>query len=221
MKLLITAGGTKEPIDSVRFISNISTGQTGLFLTQAFLKAGHNVTLLIASGINIPSHLQGLVDLERFTTFTSLKQLLEKHLSHTFFDGAVHLAAVGDYYVAEAFAERTPLNMQKKITGFQKITLQLRMHPKLLPQLKTLSQNKDMIVVGFKLTDTTGNDVDQIQNMLSNKNIDVVVHNRLCEVKREQHIAQVYQKGHFLKKVMNKADLAKVLLGVLKNDFVS
>ena len=41
MKLLITAGGCKEPIDRVRHIANFSTGTTGLFLTRFFLEQKH------------------------------------------------------------------------------------------------------------------------------------------------------------------------------------
>ena len=49
MHFLITAGGTREYIDPVRFISNASSGKTGLALAGAALKAGHKVTLIAAS----------------------------------------------------------------------------------------------------------------------------------------------------------------------------
>ena len=48
MHLLITAGGTREYIDPVRFISNASSGRMGYALAQAALKAGHTVTLITA-----------------------------------------------------------------------------------------------------------------------------------------------------------------------------
>ncbi len=50
MNLLITAGATREPIDDVRFISNVSTGATGAALAIAFADAGHQVTLLRGIG---------------------------------------------------------------------------------------------------------------------------------------------------------------------------
>ena len=48
MRFLITAGGTREYIDPVRFISNASSGKMGYALARAALKAGHEVTLITA-----------------------------------------------------------------------------------------------------------------------------------------------------------------------------
>ena len=50
MRFLITAGGTREYIDPVRFISNASSGRMGYALARAALKAGHAVTLVTADG---------------------------------------------------------------------------------------------------------------------------------------------------------------------------
>ena len=47
MRILITAGPTREPIDAVRFISNRSSGKMGLALARAAALGGHEVTLLL------------------------------------------------------------------------------------------------------------------------------------------------------------------------------
>ena len=52
MKILITAGPTREPIDPVRFLTNRSSGKMGYTLAGAFIHEGHSVLLL--SG---PTHL--------------------------------------------------------------------------------------------------------------------------------------------------------------------
>ena len=49
LNILITAGGTREYIDPVRFISNASSGKMGFALAKAAVKAGHNVTLVAAN----------------------------------------------------------------------------------------------------------------------------------------------------------------------------
>lgn len=49
LRVLITAGGTREPIDSVRFIGNRSSGQMGLALAEAALRRGAEVTLVLAN----------------------------------------------------------------------------------------------------------------------------------------------------------------------------
>jgi phosphopantothenoylcysteine synthetase/decarboxylase len=50
MRLLITAGPTREPLDAVRFLSNRSSGKVGLALAAAGQAAGHEVTLLLGPG---------------------------------------------------------------------------------------------------------------------------------------------------------------------------
>jgi len=54
MHFLITAGGTREYIDPVRFISNASSGKMGYALACAAQEAGHKVTLISASDLQPP-----------------------------------------------------------------------------------------------------------------------------------------------------------------------
>ncbi|MCM2324713.1 MAG: DNA/pantothenate metabolism flavoprotein, partial [Oligoflexia bacterium] len=50
MKVLVTGGGTREPIDGVRFITNFSTGQTAAIISDAFALAGHETVALVGAG---------------------------------------------------------------------------------------------------------------------------------------------------------------------------
>ena len=217
MNLLITAGGCKQPIDRIRHIANFSSGQTGLFLTHFFLKQKHKVTLLISSEVEIPSYIKEHAYIEKFTTFKDIKNSLKSLLSCHHFDSVIHLAAVSDYFVSDILIENTPLHQEEipqKITGSKEVTLKLKQNPKLLPQLKSFSKNKDVFVVGFKLTDTNDmkEEEDQIKDMLLNKNIDGLVHNRFHEVTKDQHIAQIYKKGKFFQNTKTKKELAQSLL---------
>ena len=54
MKVLITAGPTREPIDPVRYLSNRSSGRMGYALAEAAREAGHAVTL-ISGPVNLPA----------------------------------------------------------------------------------------------------------------------------------------------------------------------
>ena len=221
MKILITAGSNKQPIDCVRYITNFSTGKTGLFLTRFFLEKKCNVTLLISSDIWIPPYIDKNAYLEKFTTFDNLKSSLIDLLKVHHFDAVIHLAAVSDYFVSDIFMDKTRLENKKipyKITNTQELTLKLKLNPKLLPQLKSFSKNKDIFIIGFKLTsaENVKEEEAQIKEMLSYPNIDGFVHNRLSEVKADQHIAQIYKKGFFLQKVTTKKDLAQALFQVLK-----
>ncbi len=96
MKILITAGPTREPIDPVRFISNASSGQMGLALAQAAKEAGCDVTLLLGP---VDAHFRELASehahVVPFVTVdelqTKLSKLFAKH------DALVMAAAVGDF----------------------------------------------------------------------------------------------------------------------------
>ena len=53
MKLLVTAGPTREPIDPARFISNRSSGKMGYAVAAAAVKNGHSVTLISGIGFDV------------------------------------------------------------------------------------------------------------------------------------------------------------------------
>ncbi|MAZ47625.1 MAG: bifunctional phosphopantothenoylcysteine decarboxylase/phosphopantothenate--cysteine ligase CoaBC [Halobacteriovoraceae bacterium] len=52
--VLITTGATKAPLDPVRYLTNPSSGKTGIELCRAYLKSGYNVTLVAGEEVNIP-----------------------------------------------------------------------------------------------------------------------------------------------------------------------
>lgn len=105
MRLLITAGPTREPIDAVRFISNRSSGQVGIRLAEAAVAAGHEVTLLLGPVLRVPT---GAVA-DRVVAFESaadLKALLDLHFSAA--DVLIMAAAVADYRPVERVAGKLP-----------------------------------------------------------------------------------------------------------------
>ncbi|MBK6941453.1 MAG: phosphopantothenoylcysteine decarboxylase [Planctomycetes bacterium] len=98
LHVAITSGPTREPIDDVRFVSNVSTGRLGVAVARAFCAAGHRVTLLHGLGSATPEpSLPGLT----LVPFESAAALLDA-LQRTF-DAAsapmllIHAAAVADY----------------------------------------------------------------------------------------------------------------------------
>lgn len=91
-RLLITAGPTHEPIDSVRYIANRSSGRLGIALAAVAVEAGWDVTLLLGPvQIDAPAG----VTVHRFTTAADLAALLDHHFPCC--DTLVMAAAVADY----------------------------------------------------------------------------------------------------------------------------
>ena len=72
MKILITSGATREPIDQVRFITNMSTGKTGASLAESFAKKGHDVTYLHGQGSHTPNVGVAAVEYSTSVSYTHL-----------------------------------------------------------------------------------------------------------------------------------------------------
>lgn len=90
MRILITAGPTREFIDPVRFISNRSTGKMGYAIAEAAIAAGHEVVLV--SG---PVSLEPPAGLFKFVSIVSALDLLEavqRELPDTMFAIKLHVS---------------------------------------------------------------------------------------------------------------------------------
>lgn len=138
MRVLITAGGTREPIDGVRFITNMSSGKTGVAIGEAFERAGHTVTLLRA---------------ER--SVAELDSACREALSSNSFDLIIHSAAISDFVVEAVVVNgvRHPMPIAGKLSSASRLSIELAPGKKILPELKSYSQNPKVNLVGFKLTD--------------------------------------------------------------------
>lgn len=147
-RVLITSGGTSEPIDAVRVLTNTSTGGTGARLARHFHAAGWQVTLLrSASATAVPA-----VEERVFRSFADLARELFALLADRAYDLVIHAAAVGDFAV-----DRIEIDGQAAVPGGGKIdshaapVLHLRPQPKLLEALRGRSRNPRVRIVAFKL----------------------------------------------------------------------
>ncbi len=147
-RLLITGGATREPIDGIRFLSNVSTGQTAATLASALNDRGWQVTYLHGAGAVTPLQV---AHTQCFSTFQDLNDKLRAELGKEDYAGVIHCAAVSDYSVSDARPDI-------KLSSDQELSIRLTRNFKILPRLKEYSRNKAMTVVGFKLT--LGDDED-------------------------------------------------------------
>ncbi|MCB1217788.1 bifunctional phosphopantothenoylcysteine decarboxylase/phosphopantothenate--cysteine ligase CoaBC [bacterium] len=101
---IVTAGGTREYIDPVRYITNASTGTLGLEVCTALLDAGATVELL-ETGIEIPRMLRPrFARIAQVRTAYDLQAELSRRLPEA--DGLVMLAAVADYGPAQYISSK-------------------------------------------------------------------------------------------------------------------
>ena len=100
-KVVITAGGTREPIDPVRYVSNRSSGKQGYALAQAALDAGADVVLITAArGLPVP---YGAVTVA-VDTAAQLREQTLRHASSA--DALIMAAAVADFTPAAPAAQK-------------------------------------------------------------------------------------------------------------------
>jgi len=97
MRVLVTAGPTREYVDTVRFITNGSSGRMGCAVARAAAAAGHDVTLLLGPGVDSALR-EGVGENCQIVPFVSVADLKRK-LDAVFADcdALVMVAAVGDF----------------------------------------------------------------------------------------------------------------------------
>jgi len=161
-RVVVTAGGTREPIDAVRFVGNRSSGRMGAALAAEAHRRGAQVTL-IASNLTIEPPTG--VDVVQAPTAADLA---EETLTRADADVVVMAAAVADYRPAEAEANKRPKDGQ---------TWPLELEPTddILRTLGDRSAN-GRILVGFAAE--TGEDgLARARAKRTGKNADLVVYN--------------------------------------------
>lgn len=188
-KILITAGGTSEPIDSVRSITNLSTGETGVRLAQALATRGHEVTLLLSDQSRVEfKNLEPI----RFSSCEDLQKKVHAELKCESYDFAIHAAAVSDFAVDSITDENgEPIVTGGKIPSDRNIRLNLKRNPKIVATMKKVSKNQEMKLVSFKLTVGT----DRFDTGAYSTS-DLIVQNESSRIERgtDRHAGVIYAK---------------------------
>lgn len=179
-RVLVTAGGTAEPIDGVRVLTNTSTGATGAGIAAHLRRAGHEVVYLHGRGAARPA-VPG--EEEEFGTYAELDLALARRLGGTAFDVAIHAAAVSDFGVEaiEVEGRRRELG-EAKLESDSAPVLRLKPYPKLVDGLRSRSVNPRLVVVAFKLTRGATAEAGRraVQDLFQRARPDFVVHNDLA-----------------------------------------
>lgn len=187
-RILITGGGTREPIDQVRYIGNHSSGRTSAQLAQTLESLGYEVTWLGAMGAQRPVDISHY---RNFDTFQDLDLALKQCLSMRAYDAVIHAAAVSDYSV------RSPsVTGSGKLASGQALTLNLQPNPKLISRIKSYSEPAQPLLIGFKLTadaDTAAVN-SALQRQWEGSDVDYIVHNDMAQIRAGQHEFNVYQR---------------------------
>lgn len=141
MRCLVTAGPTVEPLDSVRRLTNHSTGTLGTDLANHLACTGHDVLLLRSRTATAAPALHA-VTTEAFATAADLLGRFKAHATQEPV-AIFHAAAVGDFQVGAVFrrdddGRLNPVHSGKFSTRDGSLLAELRPTPKILAQLRDL-----------------------------------------------------------------------------------
>lgn len=163
MRILITAGPTREPIDPVRFLGNRSSGKLGMALVTAAIQAGHQATLILGPVDLTPPPDVRTIPVE--TTAQLQAAVLSEFPSH---DVLIMAAAVADYRPKTVAAQ--------KLGRGRSMTLELEPTQDIVAAAAK-SKRPDQKVIGFSLE--AESNVARAREKLIRKNLDMIVFNPL------------------------------------------
>jgi phosphopantothenoylcysteine decarboxylase / phosphopantothenate---cysteine ligase len=161
-RVLVSAGGTREPLDAVRFLGNRSSGRMGVALAETTRKRGADVTLLAANLAVTPP--AGVEVVETPTAET----MLEAALARGNADLVLMAAAVADYRPAEQVAEKRPKDHR---------AWRLDLEPT-ADVLQSLGERRSgrQVLVGFA-AEAGPDGLSRAREKLNRKRVDLVVYN--------------------------------------------
>lgn len=157
-KILITAGGTREPIDPVRFIGNRSSGKQGYAVARAAVVRGAQVQL-VAANCELPD-IEG-VEITRVETTADMARVLDEKFSEC--DALIMCAAVADAKPMHPSVEKIKKNELESI--------ELEANPDLLARLSA-KRRGNQVLVGFAAE--TQFHLENASKKLLGKNLDLL-----------------------------------------------
>jgi phosphopantothenoylcysteine decarboxylase/phosphopantothenate--cysteine ligase len=160
--VLVTAGGTREPLDSVRFVGNRSSGRMGVALAQAAHDRGADVTLIAA---NLLVSTPAGIDVVQAPTAADLRR---EALARGDSDVVLMAAAVSDYRPAETVDGKRPKSAEPW-------TVDLVPTADVARALGAARRDGQILVAFGAESGEAG--LDRKRQMLSDKNVDLVVYN--------------------------------------------
>lgn len=192
--VMVTAGGTREPIDSVRFIGNSSTGRMGIELAKAARDLGANVTLIAA---NVETAIPAGIDLIRVSSVDELELAMDRDC-----DLIVMSAAVSDFKV------KKPSN--EKLKRGEAITLDL------LPTKDLIANyvaNHSCVSIAFALADFSGEKLIEVAtSKLWDKGVDFIVGNSVTALGSEDNQIEFISRDSHESASGSKAELSRWIL---------
>ncbi len=205
-KIIVTAGGTTEKIDEVRFITNRSSGKMGAALAEECYLRGADVLLLRAKNSVKPRYL---IKEKIFETGQDLLQLIKVNIKDT--DLFFQTAAVSDFKVEKA--------IKGKLSSDSSVNLKLVPQIKIVDHIKKLNPKTKLIAFKAEYSLSEKKLIEEASKKIKDSNADFVIANDIGRSDRgfESDNNEVYiiSKNGRVKKIelTSKREVAKQIVG--------
>lgn len=204
-RILITAGGTIEEIDPVRYISNYSSGKMGIALANTAQNLGAEVTLITT--VDTPKHLKSI----KVKSASEMQIAVLNEIANI--DAIFMAAAVADYRVKEIAEQKI-----KKCANEDEITLTLVKNPDILKSICDLKKEKNLSVKIIGFCAESENLLNNAQEKIVQKGCDYLIANDISRKdigfgsdENEVHILDKNGKIEKINKT-SKENIAKEIL---------
>lgn len=205
-KVLISLGGTFEPIDSVRGITNKSSGKMGLALAKQAYILGADVTLIVA---NVSVEISPLFNVIPVETAEQMADAIFNVVRD--FDIFISTAAVSDFKVVQY--------KNKKIDSESSLSINLKPTVKIIRKIKQI--NPDIFLVGFKAEFNISQDeiIDCARKQINDAGTDIVVANDVsnkdCNFGSDKNEVLIIDDDVLYVPLANKDEIAKTIMNVI------
>lgn len=205
-RILISLGGTYEPIDSVRGITNKSSGKMGLALAREAYIRGADLTLVVANvSVDIPS----VFNVIRVETSSEMNEAILKIIPSC--DIFISAAAVSDF----KFRQKS----DKKIDSSSSLFLNLKPTTKIIRQIKDI--NPDIFLVGFKAEFNISKNeiIECARRQIADAGTDLVIANDIsnenCQFGSDDNEVLIVDDEVLAVPLASKREIAKTIFDVI------
>jgi phosphopantothenoylcysteine decarboxylase/phosphopantothenate--cysteine ligase len=201
--ILVIGGATAEPIDSIRVLTNRSSGKTAISLANNAYERGANIELWYGySKEPVPPYIPH----KNFETIDDLLKLLQTNNMKKF-DIIILCAAIADYL---------PKKHKGKIpSGKKKLILEMSPAPKIIQKIKTITPKSK--IIAFKVEQQKDNLKNKAYDLLKKNKLDFVIGNTVSAFAKDKNeIWIIDKKGKTIHKKGNKEELSNHILNTIR-----
>ncbi len=234
-RIMVTSGGTREYIDKVRVVTNISSGALGAKIAEELFSRGAEVYYVFCKQAVLPRPAHGIDDTSRMSTYgvvtvNDLKETMESLIKGFKIDTVIHSAAVSDFTFKNKGDIKLSSDSPEAFIEYLKDTITTT--PKIIKLVK--DWNPDITLVGFKFT--VGKNPDKLCDIAlessKKSRADLVVANDLKQMKdlnthrayfveNKEYFTGVMGLSHHVPKRDGKPQIATGIADFLTGDLLS